>query len=151
MNKRKFLLAIGGFGASVTPLTSWAQDKWGQSKGFPTGWGPAGSQQKWQGYPEYHVGNFSGGIETMLAHQTIRASSEPFLLREAKRKVKVNFLMDASEFAGRFNRTGFLIVRDGEIWHEEYRFRRSREMRLDRKSTRLNSSHIPLSRMPSSA
>ena len=130
MDKRKFLLAIGGFGASVTPLASWAQDKWGESKGFPIGWGPAGALQKWEGYPEYHVGNFSGGIETMLAHQTILASTQPFHLRDAKRKVKVNFFMDASDFAARFNRPGLLITRNGEIWHEEYRFKRQADMRF---------------------
>ena len=89
-----------------------------------------GMQQKWEGYPEYHVGNFSGGIETMLAHQTIRASSQPFLLREAKRKVKVNLFMDASDFAARYNRPGLLIARNAEIWHEEYHFKRQADMRF---------------------
>ena len=130
MNKRKFLFATMGLGASLTPIASWSQDKWGESKGFPTGWGPAGERQKWEGYTDYHVGNFSGGIETMLAHQTIRASSQPYPLKEAKRKVKVNFLMDASDFAAKFNRPALLITRNGEVWHEEYRFKRNADMRF---------------------
>ncbi len=126
MKKRHFL--ISSFATMTTPL--WAQDKWGESKGFPVGWGPAGELQKWEGYSAYHVGNFSGGIETMLAHQTLRASSQPFQFTEAKRKVKVNFLMDASDYAAKFNRPGLLIARNNEIWHEEYRFKRTAEMRF---------------------
>jgi Beta-lactamase len=126
MNKRHFL--ISSIATLSTPL--WAQDKWGESKGFPTGWGPAGERQKWEGYTEYHVGNFSGGIETMLAYQTIRASSQPSPFKEAKRKVKANFLMDASDYAAKFNRPGLLIARQNEIWHEEYRFKRAAEMRF---------------------
>ena len=66
----------------------------------------------------------------MLAHQTILASSQTSPLREAKRKVKVNLFMDASDFAARYNRPGLLIARNGEIWHEEYRFKRQADMRF---------------------
>ena len=130
MNKRRFIFATLGLGSSFVPFGSWAQDRWGESRGYPTGWGLPGQQQKWEGYAEYHVGNFSGGIESMLAHQKIRASSQPLLLKEAKRKVKLNFFMDASDFAAKYNRSGLLIARNGEIWHEEYRFKRSAEMRF---------------------
>ena len=65
MKKRNFL--IGSLATACSPI--WAQDKWGESLGYPTGWGPNGVQQKWEGYSEYHVGNFSGGIESMLPHQ----------------------------------------------------------------------------------
>lgn len=126
MKKRHFLM--GSIAALATPL--WAQDKWGESKGYPTGWGPAGARQMWEGYTEYHVGNFSGGIEAMFAHQTIRASGQPFQLKDAPRKVKANFSMDASDFAAKFNRPALLIARNKEIWHEEYRFKRSSEMRF---------------------
>lgn len=109
---------------------AWAQDRWGQSLGFPTGWGPPGQIQKWEGYSQYHVGNFSGGIETMLAHQTLRASTQPSPWQTALRPIKVHGFMNASDYAARFNRTGLLIARQGEIWHEEYRFQRSAEMRF---------------------
>ena len=130
MNKRKFLIGTLGFNAALSPVFTCAQDKWGESKGFPTGWGPAGERQKWEGYPEYHVGNFSGGIETMLAHQIIFASTQPLTMFEAKRKVKASAFMDASDFAARYNHTGLLIARNGEIWHEEYRFKRQADMRF---------------------
>lgn len=130
MNKRQFLFATMGLSSSLMPYTSWAQDRWGESKGFPTGWGQPGQLQKWEGYHEYHVGNFSGGIESMLAHQRIRASSQPMLLKEAKRKIKLNLFMDASDFAARYNRSGLLIARNREIWYEEYRFKRTAEMRF---------------------
>lgn len=130
MNKRQFLCTTVGLGSSLMPFAAWPQDRWGESEGFPIGWGPVGERQKWEGHTAYHVGNFSGGIETMLAHQTIRAGSQPYPFREAKRKVKVNYFMDAFDFAAKFNRSGLLIARNDEIWHEEYRFKRSSEMRF---------------------
>ena len=126
MNKRNFLIA------SLTPLCvpAWAQDKWGESMGYPTGWGPAGSMQKWEGYPEYHVGNFSGGIESMLPHQKISAGPQSSSFVQAKRRIKINFLADASDFAARYNRPALLIARNNEIWHEEYRYKRTADMRF---------------------
>ena len=124
MNKREFLL--GSMGAFSSTL--WAQDKWGESKGFPIGWGPEGSRQMWEGYTEYHVGNFSGGVEKMLAHQFIRGSSQPFQLNQAKRSSKL--FTEMSDYAAKFNRTGLLIARNNEVWHEEYRFSRRPEMRF---------------------
>jgi CubicO group peptidase (beta-lactamase class C family) len=126
MKKRDFLIA--SLASLAAPL--WAQDKWGESKGYPTGWGPDGQRQMWEGYPEYHVGNFSGGIESMFAHQTIRASGQPTPWTQAKRQVKANFWMDATDFAAKFNRPALLIARQDEIWHEEYRFKRTADMRF---------------------
>ena len=126
MNKRNFL--AGTLAAISTPI--WAQDKWGESMGYPTGWGPAGAQQKWEGYPEYHVGNFSGGIESMLPHQKISAGTQSSNFVQAKRKIKRNFLMDASDYAARYNRSAILIARNNEIWHEEYRYKRLPDMRF---------------------
>lgn len=130
MNKRKFLASAVGAGASLWIHPAPAQDTWGESMGFPTGWGPPGQRQMWEGYAQYHVGNFSGGIESMLEHQKIRASDQPLRLVDAKRKIRINLLTDASDFAARHNLTGLLIARDGEVWHEEYRFQRSAEMRF---------------------
>ena len=126
MNKRNFL--AGTLAAISTPI--WAQDKWGESMGYPTGWGPAGAQQKWEGYPEYHVGNFSGGIESMLPHRKISANANKSNFVNAKRKIKLNFLMDASDYASRYNRSAILIARNNEIWHEEYRYKRTNDMRF---------------------
>lgn len=126
IDKRNFLL--GALASVCSPI--WAQDKWGESQNFPTGWGPAGAQQKWEGYPEFHVGNFSGGIESMLPHQIIHAGAKRNSFTQAKRKIKLNFLMDASDYASRYNRSALLIARHHEIWHEEYRFKRTQDMRF---------------------
>ena len=126
MKKRNFL--IGSLATACSPI--WAQDKWGESLGYPTGWGPNGVQQKWEGYSEYHVGNFSGGIESMLPHKKISASANKSNFVNAKRKIKLNFLMDASDYASRFNRSAILIARNNEIWHEEYRYKRTNDMRF---------------------
>jgi CubicO group peptidase (beta-lactamase class C family) len=126
MKKRNFL--IGSLATVCSPI--WAQDKWGESLGYPTGWGPTGVQQKWEGYPEYHVGNFSGGIESMLPHKKISASENKSNFVNAKRKIKLNFLMDASDYASRYNRSALLIARNNEIWHEEYRYKRTNDMRF---------------------
>ena len=117
MKKRDFLL--GGLASLAQPL--WAQDKFGAKAGYPSGWGPAGQIQKWESYPEYHVGNFSGGLEKMLAHEVIKASPHPAPLLEAKRKIKASVFMDAFDYANKYNRTGLLIARGNEIWHEDYR------------------------------
>jgi CubicO group peptidase (beta-lactamase class C family) len=86
--------------------------------------------QKWEGYTEYHVGNFSGGIEGLFAHRRILASTAPRALTPAARKLRASPFMDASDFAAKFNRTGLLIARGNEVWHEEYRFKRAPEMRF---------------------
>lgn len=126
MKKRDFL--VGSFATVCSPI--WAQNKWGESSGYPIGWGPDGAQQKWEGYPEYHVGNFSGGIESMLPHKKISASAIKSNFVNAKRKIKLNFLMDASDYASRYNRSAILIARNNEIWHEEYRYKRTNDMRF---------------------
>jgi CubicO group peptidase (beta-lactamase class C family) len=126
MNKRHFLL--GSLSSLALPV--WAQDTWGEKAGYPTGWGLAGSLQKWEGYTQYHVGNFSGGLEKMFAHQVLKASPKPSNLVEAKRKVKASLFMDASDYANTYNLTGLLIARGNEIWHEQYRFNRTAEMRF---------------------
>lgn len=119
---------MSSFATVCSPI--WAQNKWGESSGYPIGWGPDGAQQKWEGYPEYHVGNFSGGIESMLPHKKISASANKSNFVNAKRKIKLNFLMDASDYASRYNRSAILIARNNEIWHEEYRYKRTNDMRF---------------------
>ena len=94
MNKRHFLLGS----LSSLALPTWAQDTWGEKAGYPTGWGPAGSLQMWESYKEYHVGNFSGGLEKMFVHQVLKASPKPSNLVEAKRKVKASLLMAGKLF-----------------------------------------------------
>lgn len=130
MQRRSFIGSALGAGSLLVAGGAWAQDKWGASQGYPTGWGPPGQRQKWEGYTEYHVGNFSGGIETMLAHQRIRAPATPLPLRQARRKIRFGAFNEPSDHAARHNLTGLLIARNDEIWHEEYRFQRTPEMRF---------------------
>jgi CubicO group peptidase (beta-lactamase class C family) len=66
----------------------------------------------------------------MLPHKKISASANKSILVNAKRKIKLNFLMDASDYASRFNRSAILIARNNEIWHEEYRYKRTNDMRF---------------------
>lgn len=130
MNRRTFLNSTLGAGVSLLGVQAFAQDRWGASRGYPTGWGPVGQRQRWEGYPDYHVGNFSGGIETMLAHQWVRAGASPYVLKPAPRRIRFNLLADASDHASRHHLSGMLIARNDEIWHEEYRFARTPEMRF---------------------
>lgn len=130
MKRRHLLHSSLALGLGLTTIGSRAQDRWGESQGFPTGWGPAGQTQKWEGYPEYHVGNFSGGIEQMLDHREILAGPSPAPLSMTTRKLRASPTMDASDYAARFNRTGLLIAQGSEIWHEEYRFKRNAQMRF---------------------
>jgi len=132
MTKRIFLKQCVGMGALLAMHRSFSQDLYGESKNFPAGWGPQGSIQKWEGYPEYHVGNFSGGLETMFSHNEILAAGKVVTLKEDKRKIRLNSYSDASatDFADKFNRTGLLIARNNTIWHEQYRFSRTMDMRF---------------------
>lgn len=130
MNKRRFLQSSLGLGVGILAGHARAQDRWGESQGFPSGWGPAGQIQKWEGYTEYHVGNFSGGLENLFAHRRIQAPEKASPLRQAPRALRAGATMDAAAYAAKFNRTGLLIAREGDIWHEEYRFKRSADMRF---------------------
>ena len=64
-------------------------------------------------------------------------------------------LRQVEAFGHRKGVTGFMVttVRTLPVHHDSYMklYRAIEERGIDRKSTRLNSSHIPLSRMPSSA
>lgn len=100
--------------ASRVPLLGWAQDKWGEAKGYPTGWG-AGQRQQWEGNPEYCFGKFSGGMEGMLDHQFIRVSENPYILKYAKRKIKFNVFLDASDFAAKNNISALMIISGDEV------------------------------------
>jgi CubicO group peptidase (beta-lactamase class C family) len=129
MNKRRFIFSTIGAVGSALPLLGLAQDRWGEAKGYPTGWG-AGQRQQWEGNSEYYVGNFSGGMEGMLDHHFIRASENPLIFKDAKRKIKFNVFSDASDFASKHNISALMIIRGNEVWHEEYRFQRNANMRF---------------------
>ena len=129
-SRRTFLKYGLASGSSLFSFPAFARDKWGESEGFPTGWGDAGKMQRWEGYPEYHVGNFTGGLEKMFLHKTIRASQSPLPVKANKRSIKARLFMDATDYANRYDRMGLLIARQDEIWHEQYRFQRTPDIRF---------------------
>ena len=61
-----------------------------------------------------------------------------------------NYLPDVLETTEAVKVAGGFTFTEGPLWHPDD-FWYFVDLRPDRKSTRLNSSHIPLSRMPSSA
>ena len=126
MDKRSFLLCS----AASLCLPLWARSASIETDPYPTGWGPEGMMQRWEGYPQYHVGNFSGGLERMFAHQVLKASATPSNLIEARREIKASFFMNAADYAKKYNLTGLVIARDNQIWHEQYLFDRTAEMRF---------------------
>jgi len=67
--------ALLGATAGLWPGGAAAQPTgdWGEPQGYPTGWGPAGQMSRWEGYPAYRAGNYSGGFEAMFRHHLIAA------------------------------------------------------------------------------
>jgi CubicO group peptidase (beta-lactamase class C family) len=129
MHRRDFLNYGLAIGASSAHFDAWSADKWGSYLGYPTGW--AGQFSK---LPEYRVGNYSGGFETMFPHHTLAPSDTPLQLAEA--------LIKDFQFSWRLSKktigqyldswpaTGLIICRDSNILFEEYRHQRTAAMRL---------------------
>lgn len=132
MNRRLFLrhglvAVASSLGSAVVAAND---DIWGESQGYPTGWGPPGQRQKWEGYTQYHVGNFSGGIESMLPCQFIEPAVVPFQLVSKPRKITYSIFATPTDYTSRYNRSALLIARGDEIWFEQYRFNRHSSMRF---------------------
>lgn len=129
MHRRDFFNYGLAIGASSAHFDAWSADKWGSYLGYPTGW--AGQFSK---LPEYRVGNYSGGFETMFPHHTLAPSDTPLQLAEA--------LIKDFQFSWRLSKktigqyldswpaTGLIICRDSNILFEEYRHQRTAAMRL---------------------
>ncbi len=132
MRRRELLLAMNA--ASVAPflpgcaenLGTLDADRWGGRQGYPAGWGPPGQPPRWEAYPEYRVGNFSGGFERMFPHNLTRAGRDASPLIPATSAGAIG----AEAYVRAWPVTGLLIVRDGEIFFEHYAFARTAEMRL---------------------
>jgi CubicO group peptidase (beta-lactamase class C family) len=132
MQRRELLLTLGT--ASVACLLSGCADnieaqgadRWGVKRNYPDGWGPPGLPPRWEAYPEYRVGNFSGGFERMFRHNVTHAGGD---VSPLKRAAPTDGL-GAESYVRSWPVTGLLIARDGEIWFEHYAFARTAEMRL---------------------
>lgn len=135
MRRREYLLATGVWAASLAvagcvttegPAAA-AADRWGGAQGYPSGWGPPGQLPRWEAYPEYRAGNYSGGYEQMFRNNLIRvgAAVAPMAsTRKASRPVP-----GAEAYARAWPITGLLIARDGEILFEHYGYGRRPDMR----------------------
>lgn len=104
-------------------------EAWGEAQGYPSGWGPPGQPPRWEAYPEYRVGNFSGGFERMFRHRVVGAGGEVSPLRVSARGARTD-PGDPERYVRTWPVTGLLIARDGELLFERYAMGRTAEMRL---------------------
>ena len=129
--RRLFLKGAGSLSlVSAFPRLAQAEDVFGQDQSYPTGWGPTGQRQQWEGYTQYHVGNFSGGLEKMFPSQRIKHSQAASPLKGPNKNQHQTLSRAASDLAKRFNASSILIARDQTIFHEDYRFDRKPQMRF---------------------
>jgi len=136
MERRQGLLASAAWAACLATtgcVTSdgspgIAAERWGAAQNYPTGWGPPGQPPRWEAYPAYRAGNFSGGFEEMFRHNVIRAGGTPSSLVTARSAGRLS--ANAEAYARAWPITGLLIARDGEVRFEHYNFGRRPEMRM---------------------
>ena len=126
------LLAAAG-GAWHKPVLAQPAGDWGGPQGYPMGWGPAGQVPRWEAYPAYRAGNYSGGFETMFRHHLIAAPAQASPLQVTP--VAVNYRWGlvrrgVQDYLDQWPVTGLLIARQGRIWAEHYRFGRDATQRL---------------------
>ena len=140
LHRRQLLIA--GYGSALLGATAglWpggaaAQPTgdWGGPQGYPTGWGPPGQMSRWEGYPAYRAGNYSGGFEAMFRHHLIAAPVQPSPLQATP--VAVNYRWGfgrrgVQDYLDQWPVSGLLIARQGRVWSEHYRFGRGATMRL---------------------
>ena len=120
--------AVLAFGAAAV-----AQDPWGASQGYPTGWGPDGQPQSWDAYKEYRVGNYSGGLERMLSYRTVLAGGTPSPLSAAPKSISYSWKgtqFSLEDYLDKWPVTGLIIARKGQVWSEHYRLGRTASDRL---------------------
>ena len=140
LHKRQLLIA--GFGSPLLGATAglWSgrtaaqpAGDWGGAQGYPSGWGPAGQVPRWEAYPAYRAGNYSGGFETMFRHHLIAAPAQASPLQVTP--VAVNYRWGlvrrgVQDYLDQWPVTGLLIARQGRILAEHYRFGRDATQRL---------------------
>jgi CubicO group peptidase (beta-lactamase class C family) len=132
VTRRNFLLAAPGVGftTALAGCAAGLDERWGEKQGFPTGWGPAGQQPRWEGYTQYRVGNYSGGFEGMFKHNVLRAGTEVSPLVETPKPPISPSSSSISAYLDRWPVTSLLIARDGRVSAEHYRFQRTANTRM---------------------
>jgi hypothetical protein len=129
LRRRHFLQGSLATTAALAPGLTWAQDKWGASQGYPTGWAGGLNRE-----PVFRVGNYSGGFEKMLPHRVMEASRSPVPFTEARRdnfSYRWGFFNKSVQaYLDQWPTTGLLICRGQDILVEQYRHARTPAMRL---------------------
>lgn len=129
IQRRRFIQSALVTTTALVPDLTWAQDKWGMSRGYPTGL--AGGLEA---DPSYRVGNYSGGLELALPHRVIQASQAPVVFKGGDRedfKYRWGFSRKtAAEYLDQWPATGLLICRGQDILVEKYRHARTPSMRF---------------------
>ncbi len=102
---------------------------------YPTGWGPSGSIPKQTGYPEYLVGNFSGGFETMFKTVIVPKSSTPRTFRTNPKEFSLGYFgPSVQSYQLQNKKPAILVARGDTLFYEHYAFDRNSQMRFNGKS-----------------
>jgi CubicO group peptidase (beta-lactamase class C family) len=133
MKRRELLRAGAGWGGVLLGTGAIASDRYGAGRGYPSGWGAPGQVPRWEAYPDYRVGNYSGGFERMFPHRQIKAGAAVSPLRERPAEIRyVDGFMRKTPagYLDAWPVTSLLIARDGDILFEAYRMAREPQMRM---------------------
>ena len=124
---------ISGIGSALHTDVADAEDLWGAARNYPMGWGPPGEIPKWEAYPAYRVGNFSGGFERMFRHRQISAGTTATRFRASPEDIKYRWrgaTRTVPDYLASWPVTAMLIARKGRILHETYLMKRQPDMRF---------------------
>ena len=134
IHRRKLFSGVAALAAITTPRVAQAEtDTWGAKQNYPSGWGPSGQVPRWEAYPEYRVGNFSGGYESMFRHRVVETQPPAAPLTTMTRTAYYSWQgqrKSLDDYLGNSPIFGFLIARKGEILIERYRMGRQPSMRF---------------------
>ena len=128
-------LGVAAFGLWPKPAAAQPTGDWGAAQGYPTGWGPPGQMPRFEGYPAYRAGNYSGGFEAMFRHHLIAAPAPAQVSPLQATPVAVNYRWgfgrrSVQDYLDQWPVSGLLIARQGRALSEHYRFGRDATMRL---------------------
>lgn len=130
MDRREAIRWCVAGGAWATwPLAGQAND-YGRSRGFPTGWGPPGQQPNPWAYPDWIVGNFSGGVETLFDRRVVKAPPDASPLASRPRPMKWGAFGTFQEYQQKFGKPAMLVARADTVYYEHYEFDRTAQMRF---------------------
>ena len=129
MKRRQILQAAAALPVTFASKDVFAQDKWGQGQGYPSG-----IQTGFNRDPIYRVGNYSGGYEKLFPCRTIKAkpqSSTPYNEKPTSLVYRSGFTQRTpADYLQSWPITGLLIARGNNILFERYQYERMPNMRL---------------------